>query len=255
MTPCGCGCGQPVKSGNRFVRFHHLRVHNRDPKFRAHLSNLKRKLFKNPTTHPCYGKRLSEETKGKISLAHVGMKRSRESRRRQGESISKLWSEHPEKNPAYGKPSWNKGLTKNSNERVASIARSVKKAHRSGKMEIAYRKVSSALKGKLTGKENPNWKGGYEPYYGPNWREQRRKALEHDKHICQRCGAPEDGREHDVHHIIPFRVLGLEGYKEANKLDNLITLCPSCHKLMKEVEQLEWSQGLVAANAGATISA
>lgn len=79
------------------------------------------------------------------------------------------------------------------------------------------------------GGKNPNWKGGYEPYYGPNWHEQRGKALERDNHICQLCGVPENGRQHDAHHIVPFREFGLGRYEEANRLENLITLCPSCH--------------------------
>lgn len=82
----------------------------------------------------------------------------------------------------------------------------------------------------IRGKNNYNWEGGYEPYYGPNWRSQRRKTLERDSHTCQLCGAKEDGREHDVHHIVPFREFGQENYQEANKLSNLITLCNSCHR-------------------------
>jgi DEAD/DEAH box helicase domain-containing protein len=41
-------------------------------------------------------------------------------------------------------------------------------------------------------------------------------------------------RHHDVHHIRPFRDFGYRAetnrlYLQANALDNLITLCPSCH--------------------------
>jgi DEAD/DEAH box helicase domain-containing protein len=42
------------------------------------------------------------------------------------------------------------------------------------------------------------------------------------------CGAPEAGREHDVHHKIPFRSFTLAA--AANRLDNLITLCPADHR-------------------------
>ena len=80
------------------------------------------------------------------------------------------------------------------------------------------------------GEDNPAWRGGYEPYYGPNWEEQRRKALDRDKHLCQKCGAKENGREHDVHHIIPFRIFGIKRYEEANQIDNLLTLCIGCHR-------------------------
>lgn len=72
--------------------------------------------------------------------------------------------------------------------------------------------------------------------YGPNWTRQRRQARERDDFTCQHCGAREaiTGREHDVHHIVPFRNFGyIPGenlaYREANALPNLITLCRVCH--------------------------
>lgn len=86
------------------------------------------------------------------------------------------------------------------------------------------------------GERNPTWKGGYEPYYGPNWYKQRRKALERDNHICQLCDAPENGREHNVHHIVPFREFGRERYEEANRLENLITLCDHHHAKVENGE-------------------
>jgi hypothetical protein len=76
------------------------------------------------------------------------------------------------------------------------------------------------------GENHPNWKGGYEPYYGPSWRTQRRKALERDGHQCVVCGA---GGEIHVHHVRPFRVFGPENHEQANALDNLVCLCPKHH--------------------------
>ncbi len=72
--------------------------------------------------------------------------------------------------------------------------------------------------------------------YGPNWEAQRDAARARDGYRCRRCGAPErDGRQHDVHHLTPFRVFGYvpgknDLYKLANQSENLITLCPSCHR-------------------------
>ncbi len=71
---------------------------------------------------------------------------------------------------------------------------------------------------------------------GPNWVEQRDKARQRDGFRCQHCGAPErPSRQHDVHHLQPFREFGyIPGqntrYLEANRLENLITVCPSCHR-------------------------
>jgi len=72
--------------------------------------------------------------------------------------------------------------------------------------------------------------------YGPNWAAQRDRARARDGYRCRRCGAPErPGRQHDVHHLRPFREFGYvpgenEAYLRANRLENLITLCPACHR-------------------------
>ncbi|MGC8779296.1 MAG: Zn-binding domain-containing protein, partial [Anaerolineae bacterium] len=78
--------------------------------------------------------------------------------------------------------------------------------------------------------------------YGPNWPQQREAARARDGFRCQHCGALEvAGRPHDVHHRIPFRAFvanrTLRGelpperaWEAANVLDNLVTLCPACHR-------------------------
>ena len=76
--------------------------------------------------------------------------------------------------------------------------------------------------------------------YGPNWESHRNAARARDSFRCVQCGKPEGGaearaaRQHDVHHIIPFRTFGYvpglnENYQLANDLDNLQTLCRACH--------------------------
>jgi DEAD/DEAH box helicase domain-containing protein len=64
--------------------------------------------------------------------------------------------------------------------------------------------------------------------YGPNWPRIRLAVRTRDRFRCQVCGAAESAREHDVHHKIPFKAF--TSIVEANRLDNLITLCPSCHR-------------------------
>ncbi len=78
--------------------------------------------------------------------------------------------------------------------------------------------------------------------YGPNWPAQRAAARARDGYRCQGCGQPElNGRQHDVHHKAPFRVVagdparraGLaadQAWQIANQLENLVTLCPTCHR-------------------------
>jgi DEAD/DEAH box helicase domain-containing protein len=63
--------------------------------------------------------------------------------------------------------------------------------------------------------------------YGSDWLRIRDRVRARDKYTCQVCGAVETSRQHDVHHKVPFRAFSSPA--EANRLDNLITLCPSCH--------------------------
>ena len=69
--------------------------------------------------------------------------------------------------------------------------------------------------------------------YGPGWTQIRDRVRARDKYTCQVCGAVETNRQHDVHHKVPFRAFrapnGSPDPVQANRLDNLITLCPSCH--------------------------
>src|SRR5687768_7578281 len=69
--------------------------------------------------------------------------------------------------------------------------------------------------------------------YGPGWLQIRDRVRARDKYTCQVCGAVETNRQHDVHHKVPFRAFrapnGSPDPIQANRLDNLVTLCPSCH--------------------------
>lgn len=82
----------------------------------------------------------------------------------------------------------------------------------------------------IVGDKVYNWKGGYDPYYGPNWKVQRKKCRERDNNTCQICHKTkvELGRNLDVDHKIPFEAFNLN-WQEANRLENLISLCASCH--------------------------
>ena len=70
--------------------------------------------------------------------------------------------------------------------------------------------------------------------YGPEWPRLREAVRARDGYRCQVCGQPESEREHDVHHRAPFRAFrdgrGSPSYEQANRQDNLMTLCPSCHR-------------------------
>lgn len=80
------------------------------------------------------------------------------------------------------------------------------------------------------GANSPVWKGGHDSFRGKTWRQQRRQAFERDGGVCQHCGKPSKRNlKNPIHHIKPFRLFDGD-YEAANQLENLITLCPKCHK-------------------------
>ena len=85
--------------------------------------------------------------------------------------------------------------------------------------------------------------------YGPSWPQQRDAARVRDKYRCRQCGVEERvGRQHDAHHLVPFRTFGYvpganEFYLQANQLDNLVTLCSTCHR---QVERGQRARGALS---------
>jgi DEAD/DEAH box helicase domain-containing protein len=76
-------------------------------------------------------------------------------------------------------------------------------------------------------REAGNWTNDSNDY-GPGWIHLRDLVRLRDGHRCQVCGVIESGtRQHDVHHKVPFRQF--HSLAEANRMDNLVTLCPACH--------------------------
>jgi DEAD/DEAH box helicase domain-containing protein len=88
--------------------------------------------------------------------------------------------------------------------------------------------------------------------YGPNWQQQRNAARARDGFCCTVCGAAEPaGRQHDVHHIRPFRSFGYipgqnDAYVQANQLENLATLCRACHQRAEQGQRLRTGLGGLA---------
>ena len=68
--------------------------------------------------------------------------------------------------------------------------------------------------------------------YGPEWGRIRERVRARDGYKCQVCGTPESTRQHDVHHKTPFRAF--TSLSEANRLENLTTLCTSCHHKVEQ---------------------
>jgi len=64
--------------------------------------------------------------------------------------------------------------------------------------------------------------------YGTDWKNIAEKVRNRDENECQHCGANEQEKAFDVHHKISFKQF--VDTKQANNLNNLITLCASCHR-------------------------
>jgi len=80
----------------------------------------------------------------------------------------------------------------------------------------------NVLRDQLIWKSDPN-------DYGPHWEQIRNAVRQRDQFRCQVCGSPESGKAHHVHHKNPLR--NFQSKDEANRMENLITLCPNCHKM------------------------
>jgi len=86
----------------------------------------------------------------------------------------------------------------------------------------------------ISGEKNAHWNGGRERYYGPNWTEKRENAIQSNNEQCKACGMGREkhkevyGSDIEVHHITPIKEF--DDPEAANKVENLVPLCKSCHK-------------------------
>lgn len=104
------------------------------------------------------------------------------------------------------------------------------KIYRQQQEQIRRDKISVAF----SGAKHPAWLGGRSLHRGESWKRSRMIALRRDQFRCQHCGMTQ--KEHkrrwgsglEVHHIVPYRFF--DDHLVANRLDNLVSLCVSCHK-------------------------
>lgn len=145
------------------------------------------------------GRHRSDETKKRIGAASARRKHTEETRTKMSLSHKRMTlSEEHRKAIARGNQGKNKGRIRSSE----------------------YKKKMS----ETTSREKHwNWQGGIssEPY-PTTWTEDLREAIrKRDGHRCVSCGAGQEGKRLDIHHV---------DYDKAN-LDprNLVSLCRSCH--------------------------
>lgn len=87
------------------------------------------------------------------------------------------------------------------------------------------------------GENNPNWKGGVSAVFSERhgipqreWMKLAEQVRARDNDVCQYCGKC---FARDVHHLIPY------SRTQDNSLENLITLCKSCHRIVEGRTTLE----------------
>ena len=86
----------------------------------------------------------------------------------------------------------------------------------------------------FSGQNNPRWSGGYEGWYGESWEKAKEEVRKRDGNVCRVCRQRDDKSRPNVHHIAPSRYWDIEEKHESmNSLNNLISLCDSCHSRLE----------------------
>lgn len=135
----------------------------------------------------------TEEHKRKISQAKIGVKKSKETRKKISETRKRMFKEGLLK-------TWNKGIHMWEG-----------KEHPRG----------------MKGKTPWNFIDGSSKFRSlmlNEWRKIAKKCYKRDNYTCQLCSVR--GGVLHAHHIIPWSV------SKDDSMDNLITLCPKCHRKM-----------------------
>src|SRR3972149_2380920 len=148
------------------------------------------------------GKKVSEISRQKMAKAKIGIKRTEESRKKQGDSVR-------------GK----KHVTEEGKRRISESKIGIQRT------EETRQKVSKTRieKGIAKGKNNPNWQNGksFEIYPQEFNKDLKQSILERDNYTCQCPDCEHRSERLDIHHI--------DFNKKNNNSENLITLCHVCH--------------------------
>lgn len=158
MTLCGCGCGEEVKKGRKFIQYHWIRVNNPmdNPESRKKVSESR------------IGKPLSEETKKKMSVSHTGIKgtpHTEESKRK----LSEILTGRTKKEYEYLKIHSEKmrGRTKENHDGVRRGAE--KKRGKTKENDEGVRRRVETRK--------QNYKKENHPFYGKKFTDEHRKKI------------------------------------------------------------------------------
>ena len=162
----------------------------------------------------CGCQQYSEEKNKKISQSNKGKKHTKEHNEKISTSMKgkKHTKEHNEKIALTNK----KNYTEERKQKISfgNKGKSKTKEHKQKLKESHADKI---------GELSPNWQGGisFEPYSPEFNKEKKQQVLERDNYTCQCPDCEHKINLLDVHHI--------DYNKKNSSLENLVTLCRSCH--------------------------
>jgi 5-methylcytosine-specific restriction endonuclease McrA len=115
-----------------------------------------------------------------------------------------------------------------------ALSHAYSKAHNSTPLDYSYETIKEIAERIYSATAEVSVQDGDAAlYYGSAWDEKRKQVLKRDNYECQNCGVDEDthkkrrGFSLHVHHIVPLREF--DDVTEANRLENLVSVCASCH--------------------------
>lgn len=153
-----------------------------------------------------HDKLVSETKKGKPSF-FKGKKHTKETRQKQSEIKKGKYT--GQNNPMYGKKHTEDTIKKQSKIRI--------------ELELSKGENNPMFGVHRFGEQSPNWTGGisFETYPIEFNKELKQFILKRDNYTCQDINCKHTPNKLHIHHI--------DYDKQNNNLENLITLCHSCH--------------------------
>jgi len=131
-------------------------------------------------------------------------------------------------------PMYNKKHTEETKKRIAQANKGKKSYWKNKKLTEEYKQKIKDNHADVKMQNNPNWQGGksFEPYSLEFNKELKNFIKERDNYICQDPDCKYKSKKLDIHHI--------DYDKKNNNIDNLITLCGSCHSKTKGKKRKYW---------------
>jgi 5-methylcytosine-specific restriction endonuclease McrA len=193
--------------------------------------------------NPFYGKKHTKKTKKQIGIkTKKNMKSWWGNKNNENSAIFSIIKKRNKKISKKAKGCGNPFYGKKHSDEAKSIKSLKSKTWWDGQENL--KKIKSK---NMQGALNRLWSGGKRPNnYGKNWKTQKKKMMEKSEGICSRCKI-KPKRTLEIHHKKPFRLFVIEedikenkkekdyseiveiASKKANKLNNLVGLCKSCH--------------------------